>query len=92
MEALNVKFRKHGDLYEVIRDPTNHDIVPWKYYIVIGPRTRVIKGSFLIKEVPRSPLKESNGRMSRLADYDEKRSPTKPSNGRQSRIAHRSEM
>lgn len=81
-----MKLKKHGDLYEVIKNPIDHDIVPWKYYIVVGPVTKVVKGSILIKTLPRSPLKPSNGRMSRLADYDEKRSPIKESNGRRSRL------
>ena len=87
MDALNMKFKKHGDLYEVIRNPADHNIVPDKYYIVVGPITKVVKGSILIKSLPRSPLQPSNGRMSRLADYDEVRSPLKESNGRESRLA-----
>jgi hypothetical protein len=82
-----MKFKKHGGLYEVIRNPINYDIHPDKYYIVVGPVTRVVKGSILMKALPRSPLKPSNGRMSRLSDYDEARSPLKESNGRVSRLA-----
>ena len=92
MEALNMKLKKHGDIYEIIKNPSDHNIVPSKYYIVIGPVTRIVKGSILIKCLPRSPLKASNGRMSRLADYEDKLSPIKPSNGRLSRLFHRSEM
>ena len=66
-------------------DPNDHDIVPWKYYMIV-PERRVVKGNLLIKEFPRSPLKPSGGRMSRLADYDEQRSPLKESNGRESRM------
>jgi hypothetical protein len=89
MEALMMKLKKHGDIYEIIKNPSDHNIVPSKYYIVIGPVTRVVKGSILLKCLPRSPLKASNGRMSRLADYEDKLSP---SNGRLSRLFHRSEM
>jgi len=88
MDSYNTKFKKHGNIYEVIKNPTDHDIVPDKYYIVVGPVTRVVKGSVLIKVFPRSPLKPSNGRMSRLADYEEKRSPIKGSNGRRSRLGN----
>ena len=83
---MNKLFRKHGDLYEAIVDPKDHDIVPWKYYMII-PQKRVVKGNLLIKELPRSPLKPSGGRMSRLADYEDQRSPLKESNGRESRLA-----
>ena len=86
MESINCKCAKHGDLYEAIMDPKDHDIVPWKYYMIV-PQKRVIRGNLLIKELPRSPLKPSGGRMSRLADYEEQRSPLKESNGRESRLA-----
>ena len=40
-----------------------------------------------MKEIPRSPLKPSNGRMSRVGFIeDEERSPIKESNGRMSRM------
>ena len=92
MEALMMKLKKHGDIYEIIKNPSDHNIVPSKYYIVIGPVTRIVKGTILIKCLPRSPLKPSNGRKSRLADYEEKRSPLKPSNGRVSRLADYSDV
>ena len=85
MDSINSKFAKHGGLYEAIQSPKDHDIVPWKYYMIV-PQRRVIKGSLLMKELPRSPLKPSGGRMSRLADYEDRRSPLKPSGGRESRL------
>jgi hypothetical protein len=86
MDSINQKFAKHGDLYEAIRDPLDHDIVPWKYYIIV-PQRRVVKGSYLIKELPTSPLGPSNGRQSRLADYEDCPDRLEYSDGRKSRMS-----
>ena len=88
MEHYNEKFARYGDLYEVI-DNLEGPLSPNKYYIYMGVKgqtPRVVKGSELMKEIPRSPLKPSNGRLSRLGFVEEERSPLKESNGRMSRL------
>ena len=89
MEHYNEKFARYGGLYEVI-DNLEGPLSPNKYYIYMGVKgqtPRVVKGSELMKEIPRSPLKPSNGRMSRVGFIeDEERSPIKESNGRMSRM------
>jgi len=88
MEYYNEKFARYGNLYEVI-DNFDGPLYPNKYYIYIGVKGqthRVVKGSELIKEIPRSPLKPSNGRMSRCGFIEDERSPLKESNGRMSRL------
>ena len=88
LEYYNEKFARYGDLYEVI-DNLDGPLSPNKYYIYMGVKgqtPRVVKGSDLMKEIPRSPLKPSNGRMSRLGFIEEERSPLKESNGRMSRL------
>ena len=90
-----MKLRKHGDLYEVVKaDNLPLTLSPNKLYIVIetSGSIHIVNGVQLIKRFPDSPLKPSNGRKSRLADYDEKRSPLKPSNGRTSRLADYSDV
>ncbi len=85
MEYYNEKFARYGNLYEVI-DNLDGPLSPNKYYIYMGVKgqtPKVLKGSELMKQIPRSPLKPSNGRMSRLGFIeDEERSPLKESNGR----------
>ena len=89
MEYYNEKFARYGNLYEVI-DNLDGPLSPNKYYIYMGVKgqtPKVFKGSELMKQIPRSPLKPSNGRMSRLGFIeDEERSPLKESNGRMSRM------
>lgn len=90
MDYYKKLLHKYGDLYEVITpDTMTLPLSPNKHYILVESPVsiRIVEGRDLIKDMPTSPLKPSNGRMSRMADYEEKRSPLKESNGRESRLA-----
>ena len=87
MDYYNKKFQKYGGLYEVI-DSLDVPLSPNKYYIymgVTGQTPRVVKGSDLMKDIPKDPLEHSNGRMSRCG-FVEEMPEMEESSGRDSRL------
>lgn len=87
MNYYNKKFEKYGGLYEVIAS-LDVPLSPNKYYIYMGVKgqtPKVIKGSDLMKDIPKDPLEHSDGRMSRCS-FVEDMPHLGESNGRDSRI------